>query len=188
MPEHQAAYGCDMHTPHPPKTIGMIWAQARQGVIGARGTVPWNVPEDLAHFELITLGHPVIMGRRTWDSLPESSKPLPGRTNIVLTRNDGWHADGATVAHSLDEALDALDALEGEEDNEVWIIGGAQIFSEAVGRANLAVVTEIDHNYNGQAYAPGLGSEWAKISSVPPTGWDVSVNGLGYRILTYRKG
>jgi dihydrofolate reductase len=180
MHDPQAAYGCDMHTPHP-ETVGMIWAQARQGVIGARGTVPWNVPEDLAHFELVTLGHPVIMGRRTWDSLPASSRPLPGRTNIVLTRDNGWSAAGATVAHSLDAALDAVD------DDEVWVIGGAQIYSEAVGRANLAVVTEIDHNYNGQAYAPGLGSEWAKVSSDPATGWHTSVGGLGYRILTYRK-
>ncbi|HEV7567812.1 MAG TPA: dihydrofolate reductase [Microbacteriaceae bacterium] len=173
-----------MHTPRTLKTIGMIWAQARQGVIGARGTVPWNVPEDLAHFELITFGHPVIMGRRTWDSLPASSKPLPGRTNIVLTRNDGWSAHGATVAHSLDEAIDAL----GVDEEEVWIIGGAQIYSEAVGLANLAVVTEIDHNYNGEAYAPGLGSEWTKIAADPATGWDTSASGLAYRILTYRKG
>ena len=166
---------------HTPSIVGMIWAQARRGVIGANGTVPWNLPEDLVHFEQVTNGHAVIMGRRTWDSLPASARPLPGRTNVVLTRNDDWSAEGALVAHSLDDAIDAI----GED--EIWIIGGGQIYSEAVGRANVAVVTEINHAYHGESYAPGLGSEWAVTATEPATGWSASVNGDDYRFITYRK-
>jgi dihydrofolate reductase len=164
-----------------PAILGMIWAQGRRGVIGANGSVPWDLPEDRAHFESVTMGHPVVMGRRTWDSLAAENRPLAGRTNYVITRNDDWHPSGAIVVRSLDHALDAIG------DQEAWIIGGAQIFSEAVGRANLAVVTEINHSYHGEAYAPGLGSEWVIEAAEPPKGWSVGSNRTEFRIVTYRK-
>jgi dihydrofolate reductase len=162
----------------------MIWAQDKRGVIGANGTVPWSVPEDLARVESVTKDHPVVMGRRTWDSLPETSRPVPARANYVISRNDELVAEGATVVRSLDEALEAIDA---SSDDEAWIIGGGQIFSEAVGQANVAVVTEINHAYYGETYAPGLGSEWSLISTEPATGWSKSTGGIEFRIHTYRK-
>lgn len=89
--------------------VGMIWAQTNQGVIGADGGMPWHLPEDMAHFKRVTLGHPVVMGRRTWESFPDKFRPLPERTNIVVTRQPGWastpEASGAVVLDSLEEAI-----------------------------------------------------------------------------------
>ena len=85
--------------------IGLIWAQARGRVIGKGGVMPWHLPEDLAHFKRVTLNHPVIMGRKTWDSIPPKFRPLPGRTNIVVTRQSDWQAEGALRADSLEGAL-----------------------------------------------------------------------------------
>src|SRR5690349_14769702 len=87
--------------------IGLIWAEAAGGVIGARGGMPWHVPEDLARFKTITMGSPVVMGRRTWESFPDRFRPLPGRRNIVVTRDDQWVAEGAERAASLGDALAA---------------------------------------------------------------------------------
>ena len=106
-------------------TIGLIWAQADGGVIGKDGVMPWHVPEDLAHFKQVTLGAPVIMGRKTWDSLPPRFRPLPGRRNIVVTRQADWQHADVDVVHSIDDAL-AL-AAEGTTDGIVWVIGGAQL-------------------------------------------------------------
>ena len=85
--------------------VGLIWAEARGGVIGAEGGMPWHVPEDLAHFKAVTLGAPVIMGRKTWDSLPERFRPLSGRENVVITRQQDWTADGARRAATVSEAV-----------------------------------------------------------------------------------
>src|SRR5699024_1639276 len=91
----------------PPAALGMIWAQAHGGVIGAGGAMPWHLPEDLAHFKATTAGHPVIMGRATWDSLPPRFRPLPGRRNIVVTRDPRWSAEGAQACRTPDEAVHA---------------------------------------------------------------------------------
>jgi dihydrofolate reductase len=99
--------------------LGLVWAQAHAGVIGRNGGMPWHVPEDLAHFKAVTLGAAVVMGRRTWESFPERFRPLPGRRNIVLTRDASWSADGAERATSLDDAL----ALVGDAD--AWLIASA---------------------------------------------------------------
>ncbi|CAM3587319.1 dihydrofolate reductase [Isoptericola cucumis] len=134
--------------------IGLIWAQARDGegrpVIGAAGTIPWRVPEDFAHFKATTAGHPVVMGRRTWESLPR--RPLPGRTNVVVTRRAGWHDDGAVVASSLDEALATAAAADGGD--EVWVMGGEQVYADALALADRLVVTEVDLDVAGDAFAP----------------------------------
>ncbi|MBP7457532.1 MAG: dihydrofolate reductase, partial [Ottowia sp.] len=106
--------------------IGLIWAQARNRVIGKNGVMPWHLPEDLAHFKRVTLNHPVIMGRKTWDSIPPKFRPLPGRTNIVVTRQADWHEKGAQCSSSLREALQQC-----ENSNQVWVIGGAQIYAQA---------------------------------------------------------
>jgi dihydrofolate reductase len=179
------------------RVIGLIWAQTLDGVIGKDNDMPWHLPEDLAHFKRITMGHPVIMGRNTWDALPETWRPLPGRSNIVLTRNASWRADGAIAVHSLDAALAAVDALgesagaagidTGINTGEVWIIGGQKVFVDAVDVATVALVTELDLTEDGDAFAPKLGDEWVRESMEPAEGWALSKAGIRYRIVRYRK-
>ncbi|WP_328592908.1 dihydrofolate reductase [Tomitella fengzijianii] len=160
----------------------MIWAQARGGVIGASGTMPWHLPEDLAHFKAVTAGHPVIMGRATWDSLPPRFRPLPGRRNIVVTRDRGWHADGATAVHST---ADALAEASPAPSREVWVTGGAQIYSALLPHAELCAVTEIDVDVAGDTLAPVLGTDWFDAA---PSEWHVSErSGLRYRFRTLRR-
>lgn len=159
--------------------IGLIWAEARGGVIGRGGGMPWHVPEDLAHFRERTTGAPVIMGRRTWESFPGRFRPLPGRRNIVVTSNEDWAADGAERASSLDEAL----AL-GAEADEVWVIGGARLFGEAIERADVLEVTELDLEVDdGDTFAPSRGG-WSVAAVSPEDGWAVSRTDVPYRFLT----
>src|ERR1051325_4312861 len=110
--------------------IALIVARADKGVIGRQGGLPWRVPEDLRRFKALTLGKPCIMGRKTWDSLPK--KPLPGRTNIVLTRDESFRAEGAVVTRSLDEALARAET---ESPNEVAVIGGADVYRAILSQA-----------------------------------------------------
>jgi dihydrofolate reductase len=158
--------------------IGLVWAQAANGVIGRDGTLPWQLPEDLARFKALTTGATVVMGRATWDSLPGSVRPLPGRRNVVLTRQDGWRADGAVVARSLAEGLD--------QDGDVWVIGGATVYRAALPYADVLVVTELDRAVEGDTVAPPIGPEWEVVEVDPPTGLHPSRTGLGYRVVTWR--
>ncbi len=138
-------------------SLTIIVARAGNGVIGRGNALPWRLPEDLAHFKRTTLDHPVIMGRRTWDSI---GKPLPQRRNIVVTRNATWQADGAERASSLDEAL-ALCA----EDAEAFVIGGAQLFVAALPKADHAIVTEIGRDIEGDTFFRALDvAEWIETS------------------------
>jgi dihydrofolate reductase len=169
-------------------SIGLIWAQTQEGgVIGKDGTMPWHVPEDMRHFASTTTGHPVIMGRRTWESIPEAYRPFAGRTNIVITRQPGWEASGAVVVHSLDDALAEARRSEGAE--RVWVIGGGEVFEAAMPLADLAVVTILDLDVEGDTFAPRLGSEW-RLGSVQPDdgGWLTSRTGVPYRIVEFRRG
>lgn len=161
--------------------IGLIWAEAHGGVIGAGGGMPWHVPEDLAHFKRTTDGAPVVMGRRTWNSLPERFRPLPGRANIVVTRQTGWAADGAVRAASVDEAL-ALAASDADE--WIWVIGGAELFGRTIGAADRLVVTELDLAVDGDTFAPARTPDWHLAAVDPPTGWHTSRTGIRYRFLT----
>jgi dihydrofolate reductase len=143
--------------------IALIVARARNGVIGRDGGLPWKIPGELAHFKRTTMGHPVVMGRRTWESI---GRPLPGRRNIVVTRNADFAAAGAEVAASLDAAL-ALCA----GSNEVFVIGGAELYAQALPRASRAVVTEIDADYDGDAHFPALSpAEWQVVGRVDAAG------------------
>ncbi len=162
--------------PHP--KIGLIYARARNGVIGKDGVMPWHLPEDLAHFKRATLNHPVIMGRKTWDSLPPRFRPLPGRTNIVITRQADWLADGASRAASLQEALQQCASA-----GQVWIIGGAQIYAQALPLAHEVMVTEIDADFEGDAHAPTLDASWQAVARDELT----AANGLHLSFVTYRK-
>ena len=158
--------------------INLIYARAANGVIGINGTLPWHLPEDMAHFKRMTMGCPVIMGRKCWDSVPPKFRPLPGRTNIVVTRQAGWNEAGARRASSLAEALSLCgDAA------EVWVIGGGQIYAEAAPLAQRAVVTEIDRDFEGDAHAPTLGSEWHETERAS----HVSSNGLRFSFVTLER-
>ena len=158
----------------------LIYARAANGVIGKNGTMPWHLPEDLAHFKALTQGHPVIMGRKTWDSLPPRFRPLPGRANIVVTRQADWQESGARRASSLPEAL----ALAQQSGNTTaWVIGGAQIYAQALPLADELVVTEIDADFDGDAHAPALSAEWREVARDPV----VAASGLGLAFVTYRQ-
>ena len=156
----------------------LIFARASNGVIGRQGTLPWHLPEDLAHFKRMTLGRPVIMGRKTWDSLPPKFRPLPGRSNIVVTRQPHWQAEGAQRAGTLAEAV-AL--CQGEA--QAWVIGGAQLYAQALPLASSAEVTEIDAAFEGDAYAPEFPSGWQETARERHT----SSAGLGYSFVTFQR-
>jgi dihydrofolate reductase len=156
--------------------LGLIYARARNGVIGKDGVLPWHLPEDLAHFKRTTTGAPVLMGRKTWDSLPPRFRPLPGRQNVVITRDAQWQAAGADRAGTLDEALALCAGVE-----TVWVTGGAEIFRLAMSRAHLAVITEIDADFDGDVLAPQLGASWREVSRER----HVSASGLAYSFVTY---
>ena len=157
--------------------LHLIYARAANGAIGKDGVMPWHLPEDLAHFKRTTLGCPVIMGRKTWESLPPRFRPLPGRTNVVVTRQRDWAAEGVRVAHSLPEAQ----ALCGDV-GDAWIIGGADIYAQALPLASTAVVTEIEAEFEGDAFAPQLGPEWVEVARERHT----AASGLPYSFVTYR--
>ncbi|WP_241385820.1 dihydrofolate reductase [Rhodococcus sp. CH91] len=160
------------------REVTLVWAQARGGVIGRDNTIPWHIPEDLAFFKDATMGKPVIMGRLTWDSLPPRFRPLPGRRNVVVTRNGEWSAEGAETATSLDEAL----ALAG--DGEVVVIGGGQIYAQAMPFATRLLVTEVDLDIDGDATAPPIGPEWSAVETGER---QVSAKGIGFRWIRYSR-
>lgn len=174
-----------MHRPE--ARIGLIWAQASNGVIGRDGTMPWHLPEDFEHFRHTTEGHPVIMGRRTWDSLPERFRPLPARTNIVVTRDPGWNAAGAIRAGSIHYAVVA--ALGQPDPGPIWIIGGGTLYRTALAAqvADTAVITRIDADIEGDTFAPELGPDWVLGTCAPTAGWAVAKNGTRYRIETWAR-
>ncbi|KWX22749.1 dihydrofolate reductase [Mycolicibacterium wolinskyi] len=155
-------------------TVGLIWAQSGTGIIGRDNGIPWRLPEDQARFKELTLGHTVVMGRLTWESLPAKVRPLPGRRNVVVTRDAAYRADGAEVVTGLPDDLDG------------WVIGGAQIYAMALPIADRCEVTEIDIDLprdDHDALAPVLDETW-----VGTTGeWQTSSSGLRYRFCTYRR-
>lgn len=129
--------------------VSLVAAVARGGVIGRDNTIPWRLPEDVAHFRSLTMGHPVVMGRRTWESIPERFRPLPGRRNIVVTRNSDWRAEGAERAASLEGAL----RLAGDAEH-VSVIGGAELYAAALPHADALELTEIGLDVEGDTVFP----------------------------------
>jgi dihydrofolate reductase len=157
--------------------ISVVAAVARGGVIGRGGTIPWRLPEDLERFKDLTTGHAVVMGRRTWDSLPERFRPLPGRRNVVVTRNPGWSAEGAERAGSLAAALELV-----ESEPHVFVIGGGQLYAEALPLADELLLTEIDTEIEGDTFFPSWDrSEFEEVSREPL----VSETGIPFSFVTY---
>jgi dihydrofolate reductase len=161
--------------------MGLVWAQSTSGIIGRGGDIPWRVPEDLARFKELTMGHTVIMGRQTWESLPARVRPLPGRRNVVLSRRSDFVADGAQVVGSLEAAL-----ASSESEPETWVIGGEQVYLLALPHAARCEVTEVEVDLrrdDDDALAPVLDDTW-----LGETGeWQVSRTGLRYRLHSYRR-
>ena len=152
-----------------PKTfsVNLIWAEARDkegraGAIGLNGGMPWHCAEDMKHFKELTVSHPVIMGRKTWESLGGKYRPLPNRDNIVVSHDPMYRAPGATVVTSLDDALDMArqEAIpdDGLDRSEIWIIGGAQLFAKALPFADKAYVTDLAATVDADSYAPDMAS------------------------------
>ncbi len=159
--------------------LGLIYARARNGVIGKDNAMPWHLPEDLAHFKRTTLGAPVIMGRKTWDALPAKFRPLPGRRNIVVTRQPAWQAQGAERAASLEDAVELC-----SDAPRAWVTGGAEIYRLALPLADTVVVTEIDADFEGDTHAPVLGADWIELARERHVG----TGGLAFSFVTYGRG
>jgi dihydrofolate reductase len=158
-------------------TVGLIWAQSPSGVIGRAGGIPWRLPEDLARFKGLTMGQTVVMGRLTWESLPPKVRPLPGRRNVVVTRQADYMAEGATVVAGLEEAL---------TDDETWVIGGGQIYTLALPVATRCEVTEVEVDLpreDDDVVAPVLDEAWFGVEG----DWMTSTSGLRYRFFSYQR-
>jgi dihydrofolate reductase len=155
--------------------LGLIWAQSTSGVIGRDGGIPWRLPEDQARFKELTVGHTVVMGRLTWESLPAKVRPLPGRKNVVVTRQADYMANGAVVVTTFADAL---------TDDETWVIGGEQIYALALPMAARCEVTEVEvdlRREDGDAVAPTLDETWLGSTGE----WLTSSSGLRYRYHSY---
>jgi dihydrofolate reductase len=152
------------------RAIGLVWAQSANGVIGRDGALPWHLPEDLAHFRSLTTGATVLMGRRTWESLPPRFRPLPGRRNLVLSRTP---QEGVETFSDLRQALEAVSG-------DVWVIGGAAVYRAALPYADRIVVTEIRESFDGDTHAPDVGRPPDSVGE-----WQESSTGLHYRFLTW---
>lgn len=158
--------------------IVIIAAVAKNGVIGKANALPWHLPEDMRHFKALTTGHAVLMGRKTWESLPAKFRPLPGRRNIVVTRNAGYQAAGAVVATSLPAAIEAA------ESGEAFVIGGAELYAVAMPLANRLQLTEIDAAFEGDTFFPDIDRrQWQETAR--ETHRDET--GLDYAFVTYER-
>jgi dihydrofolate reductase len=158
-------------------TVGLIWAQSTSGVIGRDGGIPWRLPEDQVRFKELTLGHTVVMGRLTWESLPAKVRPLPGRRNVIVSRQADYVAERADVVTTLEAAF---------TDEETWVIGGEQIYALALPFATRCEVTEVEIDLprrDADAVAPVLDETWVGVTGE----WLTSASGLRYRFDSYKR-
>ncbi len=159
-------------------TLTLIAAVANNGVIGKDNRLPWHLPADLRHFKALTTGRTVIMGRKTWESLPDNFRPLPGRQNIVVTRNAGYRAEGAVVVTSLPAAIAAA------QSDEAFVIGGAELYAAALPLADRLQLTEIDAAFDGDTHFPAIDPQhWRETAR--DTQHDEA--GFDYAFVTYRR-
>ena len=157
-------------------TLNLIWSQTPTGVLGPVGDLPWHLPEELARFRSLTAGCPVVLGRATWDALPDDLRPLPGQDTLVLTRDVGWSAPGAIVVHDVEQAL-ALTA-----GRDTWVVGAGRVYAQLVDVADRVEVTEVDLEVAGDRSAPAL---WASRWSATAGAWRTSSTGVHYRFASY---
>ena len=162
-------------------TVTLIWAEAADRIIGRDGTIPWRLPEEQQHFKRLTMGATVVMGRATWESFPASVRPLPGRRNIVVTRQPAYEAPGAETASSLPQALEMAEG-------DVWIVGGAALYEEGLAHADRIVRTRIHLTVDGDTRAPEVGPDWRMVARDPDTGLHRSADGVEYCIATFVRG
>lgn len=144
--------------------ISLVAAAAANNVIGDGEKMPWHIPEDLKHFKTVTSGKPVIMGRKTYESI---GRPLPGRTNIIITRDKNWRCDGVLIVHDLQTAIDAgVSVSSAATSKELCVIGGGTIYQQFLSKASLIYLTRINKNFNGSAHFPEISpEEWSCVSS-----------------------
>lgn len=158
------------------QTISIIVAMAHQRVIGIHNTLPWHLPEDLKRFRALTMGHHIIMGRKTYESL---GRLLPGRTTVIVTRNKAYKVEGALIANGLDEAIALC-----KDENEVFVIGGAELYQDALNVANKLYITEIDLAVKGDAFFPKIDlTDWQEVAREQ----HVSAQGLGFQYVCYQR-
>ncbi|MBK7846684.1 MAG: dihydrofolate reductase [Zoogloea sp.] len=159
--------------------LALIAACGRGRVIGIDNRLPWHLPEDMKFFRETTRGKPVIMGRKTWESLPDAFRPLPGRLNIVVSRNAGFQAAGGTVVGSLPEALSAA-----RDANIAFVIGGAELYRQSLPLADRLILTEIDQDYQGTPSSrPSPWRSGPRPAALP----QVSATGLPFAFVTYER-
>jgi dihydrofolate reductase len=158
--------------------VSLVVAMADNGVIGKDGRLPWRIPDDMRRFKALTLGKPCVMGRKTWESLPK--KPLPGRLNIVVTRERDYRAEGATVVHSLDEALTCANGAD-----EICVIGGVEIYRAALSRADLIHLTQVHGDIDGDTHMPQFDrTPWRETARED----HATPEGLRFSYVTLEKG
>jgi len=159
-------------------SVSLIVAMAQNRTIGVNNTLPWRCPEDLKHFKTLTMGHHMIMGRKTFDSI---GKPLPGRTTVIVTRNTELKVEGCVVAHSLQEAITAS-----KDDKEIFIVGGAEIYTQALPLADTLYITEIQQDVDGDALFPAFDrNAWQETAREVRSQTEPQV--LQYHFVTYRR-
>lgn len=154
--------------------INVIAAMAKNRTIGIKNTLPWHLPEDLKHFKTLTMGHHIVMGRKTFESI---GRPLPGRTTVIVTRDSSYRAEGCLTAHSIDAAIQACG-----DDPEVFFVGGADLYSQVLARADRLYLTEIQREYEGDAHFPAFDRQAWRESARDA---QVSAAGLAYHFVTY---
>ena len=156
--------------------VSVIAAMARNRVIGINNSLPWRLPEDLKHFKALTLGHHIIMGRKTYESI---GKALPGRTTVIVTRDSGYRVEGCLTVHSIDAAIAACGG-----DAEVFFVGGADLYAQVLPRADRLYLTEIQADYAGDAHFPEFDrAAWRESERRE----NVNPEGLSYHFVTYRR-
>lgn len=159
-------------------SISIIVAMARNRTIGIDNTLPWRCPEDLQHFKALTMGHHMIMGRKTYDSI---GKPLPGRTTVVVTRDINLNIEGCLIAHSLQEAINAC-----ADDTQIFIVGGAEIYAQALAHVDTLYITEIQQDVDGDAWFPEFdAADWQEVAREART--QDTPQPLEYHFVTYRR-
>ena len=162
--------------------LTLIAAVAKNGVIGDGNALPWHLPEDLRHFKALTSGHAVIMGRKTWESLPARFRPLPGRLNIVMTRDPSYAAEGAMVVHSMPEALTAAAG------HSAFVIGGAELYAHALPLADRLELTELAREFSGDAFFPEIDpTAWRETARAEQSAEAAAAAGFDYAFVTYAR-